>query len=87
MINFREISHHVSPDTNMAISDNNLNLPPMVLYVVHTAPKSLPFHGIATVHFSNLNNMKIYNFVTFSVNHCVCAIFCIMTRAITATIP
>lgn len=62
-------------------------LPPMVLFKVHTVLKSLPFHGIATVHFSNLNNMIIDNFVTFLVNPCVRAIFRIMTRAITAPIP
>ena len=80
IINFREISVHVNPDTNMMISDFVIsNLPPMVLFKVQAVLKSLPFHCIATVHLSNLNNVKIYNFVTFLVNHCV--------RAITAPIP
>jgi len=50
----------------MAISGNNCNLPPMILYVVHAALKSLPFHGIGAVYFSNLNNMKINNFENVS---------------------
>lgn len=87
MINFREISLHVCPDTNMSISGNDFNLPPMILFVVHAVLKSLPFHGIAAVYFSNLSNMKIDDFVSLLLNHCVRAIFRIMTRAITAPIP
>ena len=79
IINLREISVFVNPDTNMMISDNKFNLPPIVLFKVHAVLKSLPFHCIATVHLSNLNNVKMDNFVTFLVNPCV--------RAITAPIP
>ena len=75
VINVCEIIFHVGPDTNMAISDNNLNWPPIILDFVHAALKSFPFNGITAAYFSNLNNLKINDFVSFLVNHCICAIF------------
>ena len=61
--------------------------PPPGFYVVHAALKALPFHGITIVHLTDLNNIKINYFICFLVNHSICAIFSIMARTVTATIP
>ena len=63
MINFREISFHVSPNAHMMISCNNHNFPPFFIDVFHTVFESLSFHGLARIYLTDLNNLEVNNLI------------------------